>query len=41
MQRHLMKYGVYTADEAKRGSPRVVLVDCQNRIIRPQLRAQT
>jgi aspartate 1-decarboxylase len=37
----LISYGVFTADEAKRHSPRVILVDGQNRIIRPQLRAET
>jgi aspartate 1-decarboxylase len=37
----LISYGVFTADEAKRHSPRVVHVDDQNRIIRPQLRAET
>jgi aspartate 1-decarboxylase len=37
----LISYGVFTADEAKRHSARVVLVDGQNRIIRPQLRAET
>jgi aspartate 1-decarboxylase len=37
----LISYGVFTAEEAKRHSPRVVLVDDQNRIIRPQLRAET
>lgn len=37
----LISYGVFTADEAKRHSPRVVYLDGQNRIIRPQLRAET
>lgn len=37
----LISYGVFTADEAERHSPRVVLLDGQNRIIRPQLRAES
>jgi aspartate 1-decarboxylase len=37
----LISYGVFTADEAKRHSPLVVLLDGQNRIIRPQLRAES
>jgi aspartate 1-decarboxylase len=37
----LISYGVFTADEAARHSPRVILVDGKNRIIRPQLRAET
>jgi aspartate 1-decarboxylase len=37
----VISYGVFTADEAKRHSPRVILVDGENRIIRPPLRAET
>jgi aspartate 1-decarboxylase len=37
----LISYGVFTADEAKRHTPRVILVDDKNRIVRPQLRAET
>jgi aspartate 1-decarboxylase len=37
----LISYGVFTADEAERHSPLVVLLDGQNRIIRPQLRAES
>lgn len=37
----LISYGVYSADEAERHSPRVVHLDERNRIIRPQLRAET
>ena len=37
----LISYGIFTADEAKRHTPRVILVDGKNRIIRPQLRAET
>jgi aspartate 1-decarboxylase len=35
----VIAYGLFTEAEAERHSPRVVLVDGQNRIIRPQLRA--
>ena len=37
----LISYGVFSADEAERHSPRVVHLDERNRIIRPQLRAET
>ena len=37
----LISYGVFSADEAERHSPRVVHLDDRNRIIRPQLRAET
>jgi aspartate 1-decarboxylase len=37
----VISYGVFTADEAERHSPRVVLLDGQNRIIRPPLRAES
>jgi aspartate 1-decarboxylase len=36
----VIAYGLFTEAEAERHSPRVVLVDGQNRIIRPQLRAE-
>jgi aspartate 1-decarboxylase len=37
----VISYGVYTGDEAGRHSPAVVFVDSKNRIIRPQLRAES
>jgi aspartate 1-decarboxylase len=37
----VISYGVYTEDEAERHSPAVVFVDSKNRIIRPQLRAES
>jgi aspartate 1-decarboxylase len=36
----VISYGVFTAVEAERHSPRIVLVDDHNRISRPQLRAE-
>jgi aspartate 1-decarboxylase len=36
----VISYGVFTAVEAGRHSPRIVLVDAHNRIRRPQLRAE-
>jgi aspartate 1-decarboxylase len=37
----LISYGLYTDDEARRHSPRVVHVDAQNRVVRPALRAES
>lgn len=37
----VISYGVYAEDEAERHSPAVVFVDSKNRIIRPQLRAES
>jgi aspartate 1-decarboxylase len=37
----VISYGVYTKDEAERHSPAVVFVDSKNRIVRPQLRAES
>jgi aspartate 1-decarboxylase len=37
----LISYGVFSDEEAAGHSPRVVLVDAQNRIVRPQLRAES
>ena len=37
----VISYGVYAEDEAERQSPTVVFVDSKNRIIRPQLRAES
>jgi aspartate 1-decarboxylase len=37
----VISYGVFSEDEARRHSPRVVFVDGQNRIVRPQLRAES
>jgi aspartate 1-decarboxylase len=37
----LISYGVYSDEEAKRHSPRVVHVDGQNRIVRAPLRAES
>ncbi len=37
----LISYGLYEEDEAERHSPRVVFVDDRNRIVRPQLRAES
>ena len=36
----VISYGVFTAVEAERHCPRIVLVDDHNRISRPQLRAE-
>jgi aspartate 1-decarboxylase len=36
----LISYGLYTDDEARRHSARVVHVDAQNRVVRPALRAE-
>jgi aspartate 1-decarboxylase len=36
----VISYGVFTAVEAERHSPRIVLVDDHNRISRPPLRAE-
>jgi aspartate 1-decarboxylase len=36
----VISYGVFTAVEAERHSPRIVLVDDHNRITRPPLRAE-
>jgi aspartate 1-decarboxylase len=37
----LISYGVFSDEEAVGHSPRVVFVDAQNRIVRPQLRAES
>ncbi len=37
----LISYGVFGEDEAEHHSPRVVFVDEHNRIVRPQLRAES
>jgi len=37
----LISYGLYDEDAAERHSPRVVFVDEHNRIVRPQLRAES
>jgi aspartate 1-decarboxylase len=37
----LMSYGVFSEEEAERHTPRVVLVDAQNRVVRAQLRAES
>lgn len=37
----LISYSLYEEDEAERHSPRVVFVDDHNRIVRPQLRAES
>ena len=37
----VISYGVYTEDESERHSPVVVFVDSKNRIVRPQLRAES
>lgn len=36
----VISYGMFSDEEAERHSPRIVLVDGQNRIVRPQLRAE-
>lgn len=37
----LISYGICTDDEGERHSPAVVLVDSKDRIVRPQLRAES
>jgi aspartate 1-decarboxylase len=37
----VISYGVYNEDEAEQHSPAVVFVDSKNRIVRPQLRAES
>jgi aspartate 1-decarboxylase len=37
----VISYAVYTAEEVDRHVPAIVLVDPQNRIVRPQLRAES
>lgn len=37
----LISYGVFAEEEAEQHSPRVVFVDEHNRIVRPQLRAES
>jgi aspartate 1-decarboxylase len=37
----VISYGVYSEAEAEQHSPAVVFVDSQNRIVRPQLRAES
>lgn len=37
----LISYGVFDEAEADRHNPRVVFVDAHNRIVRPQLRAES
>lgn len=37
----LISYGVFTEAEVEQFTPRVVFVDAQNRIVRPQLRAES
>lgn len=37
----LISYGVYTDEEARCHSPRVVFVDAHNRMVRPPLRAES
>jgi aspartate 1-decarboxylase len=37
----VMSYGVYSEEETERHAPAVVFVDSENRITRPQLRAES
>jgi aspartate 1-decarboxylase len=37
----LISYGLFTEEEAEEHSPNVVFVDAKNRIVRPQLRAES
>jgi aspartate 1-decarboxylase len=37
----IISYGLYSEEEARRHSPRVVFVDQDNRVVRPPLRAES